>query len=751
MASLPGFRFDITGASGSQGLLGPKSSWRAYILPRGGYASQDSTGTVITFDTASVASRFTANDWIQAGLSTANIRQVSAVGGNSISVSGSNVTVTENDRIFLIGTTQPTVSGGSATYTTPNTLIYQRDDDSADLYSNSMITSSSTGLIQGFAGVNFYDVIIQDSNQANQGSVIDLGVGAVEGVSTSTASTFGVTVTVNANMGVTGTLTVDSFYSSTYPCYNVKHPAYGALGDGSTDDSTAINAAITAASSGGNICFPPGTYIIGASSIYLGASHSLVGAGPGLSSIKTAASSNVNVQFYGGDNTIRDITIDGNHDNNTTSTLHALLCTTACNNVNIHNTSIINSSNDAIHLNQTGTSSTNWNIDSCTIENSGWRGMYLPYLWDSKIVGNRIFKSGSHGIIVLSGTTDTTDISRHVLIDKNIVDRSQSPSNVVTGNAEGGFLICYAAAQDVLISNNWCRGNTSIGQNDGIGNGDAVGGQLSYRVNICNNTIIEAGQFGIDGTVDSNIVNNIVLRPSTDGIVIGDDATPSDMGTVLIADNTILDPNETSVDGAAGIAVTLSGTETADSITFYNNQIYDRRSEGRTSLGIAFAYTSSGQVGNIVVNGNVYGCTSAAFSDAIGCRLNLNGPTANTIQNVIMTGNNFSQVSGATNTAGIRIQGSSQNNVVNYRFGMNSHPASSPWSGSATMVGGSVSITNTHWPSISGIRFTAQGISAIGTPGALFTHYDGTSKMTITSSNSADTSIVYWRLHGNDD
>lgn len=293
MASIPGFRFDITGASGSQGLLSPKGSWRAYILPRGGYASAASTGTLITFDTAAVASRFAASNWIQAGLLTANIRQVSAVGGNSLSVSGAALTVAENDRIYLIGNTQPTVTGGSATYTTPATLIYQRDDDTSDLYTNSMITSNSDGLIQGFAETNYYDAIVQDGNQAIQGSIIDLEVGAVEGLSLSGDATiggsltvhgaigvtgwatFGATVTISGALGVTGTATfsgaatfgttltavnivADKVFTSLGPFFDVEHPDYGAKGDGTTNDAAAIQAAIDAAEAagGGTVIFP---------------------------------------------------------------------------------------------------------------------------------------------------------------------------------------------------------------------------------------------------------------------------------------------------------------------------------------------------------------------------------------------------------------------------------------------------------------------------------------------------------------
>ena len=102
MASLSGFRFDITGASGTQGLLSPQSSWRAFILPRGGNASQSSTGSLITFDSEDVAARFAKDNWIQAGLSAENIRKVFAVSSNSFSIVGAAVVVAKNDRTVLI-------------------------------------------------------------------------------------------------------------------------------------------------------------------------------------------------------------------------------------------------------------------------------------------------------------------------------------------------------------------------------------------------------------------------------------------------------------------------------------------------------------------------------------------------------------------------------------------------------------------------------------------------------------------------
>lgn len=204
MGSIPGVQLSLTGASGSTNLLSPKSGWFAYVFPRGAWADQDSSGTLITFGSSAQASRFAANDWIQVGISTANIRKVSAVGGNSLSVSGSAVTVSEDNRIFLIGQTQPSTNGGSATYTIPATVMRHRDDDSSDRYTNSLITSNADGLIQFYATPGIYDVLIQDGNRSAQGYIADLPVGVAEAVSTSYASVFGATVTINAAFGVTG-------------------------------------------------------------------------------------------------------------------------------------------------------------------------------------------------------------------------------------------------------------------------------------------------------------------------------------------------------------------------------------------------------------------------------------------------------------------------------------------------------------------------------------------------------------------
>lgn len=65
--------------------------------------------------------------------------------------------------------------------------------------------------------------------------------------------------------------------------FNVKDPTYGAVGDGVTDDTTAIQAATTAAA-GAPVYFPPGTYKIDTLSLS-GVNINWVGAGAGISII----------------------------------------------------------------------------------------------------------------------------------------------------------------------------------------------------------------------------------------------------------------------------------------------------------------------------------------------------------------------------------------------------------------------------------------------------------------------------------
>jgi hypothetical protein len=105
------------------------------------------------------------------------------------------------------------------------------------------------------------------------------------------------------------------------PTFNVQ--GYGAVGDGVTDDTIAIQAAFTAAvTAGGVVYFPPGTYLTSAQINIYGANIIMRGAGPS-AIIKAKDNANINSMFWiqsTADNfTAESFLLDGNRDNLGTS------------------------------------------------------------------------------------------------------------------------------------------------------------------------------------------------------------------------------------------------------------------------------------------------------------------------------------------------------------------------------------------------------------------------------------------------
>jgi hypothetical protein len=101
--------------------------------------------------------------------------------------------------------------------------------------------------------------------------------------------------------------------SSTLGLFNVKN--YDAKGDGTTDDTTAIQAAIDAAHvEGGVVWLPAGTYMSGQLTLY--GNVSMIGANRAATTIKSNAAESLLYLHYpnggGGDGVISDLTLHGN-------------------------------------------------------------------------------------------------------------------------------------------------------------------------------------------------------------------------------------------------------------------------------------------------------------------------------------------------------------------------------------------------------------------------------------------------------
>lgn len=100
---------------------------------------------------------------------------------------------------------------------------------------------------------------------------------------------------------------------SAYPVFNVMDPAYGAAGNGTTNDAAAIQAAVNAVPAGGGIVyFPPGRTYLAASTLTLGV-PGLIMEFNGSTLKKSATFPSVNYAFNVTRNvTIRNLVQDGN-------------------------------------------------------------------------------------------------------------------------------------------------------------------------------------------------------------------------------------------------------------------------------------------------------------------------------------------------------------------------------------------------------------------------------------------------------
>lgn len=101
--------------------------------------------------------------------------------------------------------------------------------------------------------------------------------------------------------------------------YVVTDPTYGAVGNGTTDDTAAIQAAIAAANTagGGTVYFPPGTYVVSAS-LTLYANVKLIGHKATIF-LKNASNVSAFVSTSVSNITIEDLKIDANYANQTSS------------------------------------------------------------------------------------------------------------------------------------------------------------------------------------------------------------------------------------------------------------------------------------------------------------------------------------------------------------------------------------------------------------------------------------------------
>lgn len=324
--------------------------------------------------------------------------------------------------------------------------------------------------------------------------------------------------------------------------------SYGAIGNGTADDGTAILAAIAAVpSSGGNLYFPAGTYYMGTTYVNSGKQMNVFGDGMGASTLLFGTA--VNTTFWclsGQYSSVQDLTISGNWPNN-----------------NVHDFALLELAADDMLVNRVEVKAMRAlgiqvDRDHCKILNSRFIGpntgtvATMP-VWfnfdgtaiikDFEVHGNTFLNSGLGGLFGgANGLKITNNYFKNnhlqttptgggqmaiggtgVLISGNIIE---SGGGVATSGMEMNASNCVIAHN--YIKNQGLYGiilqmgsnydvignNISAGTLDGL---SIIGGM--QRVNITGNTIYNNTRYGIEvvtGTTNYYMItHNIITANGT--------------------------------------------------------------------------------------------------------------------------------------------------------------------------------------------------------------------------------------------
>lgn len=398
---------------------------------------------------------------------------------------------------------------------------------------------------------------------------------------------------------------------------NVKD--YGAVGDGVTDDASAVQDAIDSSPSNTEVIFPNGTFLIGASGLSINGKSKFRLTGIG-ATIKLDAVATQTLATFGStaisvdscsDVTVSSLHIDGN------AKASNLIGLRNCTDCKIVGNECYDGGVNALIFSVGGTR--NRFIDNNTHDAIGAaRGLWIGNINtvehenDPAIRGNRSYSNpatgiggtatgaiidGNHsldnaGAGIALGAVDSPDNYRRTVISNNIcrgnsfhgiqsdasTDAQYSEHVTVTGNiceenAAAGIYVLRA--RDWVVSNNICRDNDF----DGTGNSNGIEVDRAKRVVVSGNLCEDTRSGG--------------SRTQEIGIRVVAQVAALDIEDVLVVGN-ICRNNTTS-----GINVSNSGSGTISGVSIFGNMANDNAING-----INVTHASAGNVTEITVVGN---------------------------------------------------------------------------------------------------------------------------------------------------
>jgi hypothetical protein len=389
------------------------------------------------------------------------------------------------------------------------------------------------------------------------GSSISLAGEAVESATAAAASALA--AAASATAAATSALAAAASAAN----INVKVVPYGAAGDGTTDDATALQAALTACPDGGAVYFPRGTYKTTAGLTVSGKSIKLYGEGT-VSLANTGAAVFLLTLTSCPAVTVEGLTFTStrttNLHGNTGATAQGIVADT-CGSVTIqHNT--ISYRTDAIRC----VSCTSARVFNNTCFNLGEEGVVITGCGNAAVAFNNIYNHNGDGILIKQNTgSGPVQVAFNDIHDGvNTFGYSAEIGGGVTNNDE--VLGAASSYHDLSIIGNriW---NTKYG----------VGLTDASRFVIANNTIRTVNQQGI--IVYGSTTNNPSLNTQELGSITGNVIEAALQGGIHVISGSGITCRWCQITGNVIDAVGDSGTNidapglAADDCTITGNRV----------------------------------------------------------------------------------------------------------------------------------------------------------------------------------
>ncbi|MBI5827663.1 MAG: right-handed parallel beta-helix repeat-containing protein [Deltaproteobacteria bacterium] len=369
--------------------------------------------------------------------------------------------------------------------------------------------------------------------------------------------------------------------------------AYGAKGDGVTDDTAALNSALAAAA-GKGICYIPNTgnyYVISSQlNIYSNTHVKLDG------NIILGWYSNCSMVFING---ASNVVIEGRgflHGNSPWQTVIAIGGIYVNNSSNVTIRDINIGYIKSWPVNTVGSSDVF--VENCTMYGSGNSCEFAAGSANCWFIGNMVYDINDEGIAFYGGVFRSGAIG-------NIVANSTAGSGISILNDSAQSAACH----DIVISDNILYNNhySGIEANSGIGT-------LNYNIGIHNNLCLynNKGNIGGQGGIhigDAYLVNisdNMIHHDGAGANASYGIRVSGGSSSVMITGNQIGDEGQ---GGTLGVGVNL---ESASYILITGNRFYDSQAAKTT------AYHVNGTGSYIVVRDNF-------FDAPIGAKINVSG------------------------------------------------------------------------------------------------------------------------------